>query len=61
MSYGNVFPLERVGERCKILQNWLIPVRLHGASLIAQLVKNLPPMQETAVRFLSQEDLLEKG
>ena len=42
MSYGNVFPLERVGERCKILQNWLIPVRLHWASLIAQLVKNSP-------------------
>ena len=31
------------------------------ASLIAQLVKNLPAMQETPVRFLSQEDHLEKG
>ena len=31
------------------------------ASLIAQLVKNLPAMQETLVRFLGQEDLLEKG
>ena len=31
------------------------------ASLIAQLVKNLPAMQETPVRFLGQEDLLEKG
>ena len=31
------------------------------ASLIAQLVKNLPSMQETPVRFLGQEDLLEKG
>ena len=30
------------------------------ASLIAQLVKNLPAMQETLVRFLGQEDLLEK-
>ena len=29
-------------------------------SLIAQLVKNLPAMQETLVQFLSQEDLLEK-
>ena len=28
---------------------------------IAQLVKNLPAMQETPVRFLGQEDLLEKG
>ena len=31
------------------------------ASLIAQLVKNLPAMQETPVRFLGREDLLEKG
>ena len=30
-------------------------------SMIAQLVKNLPVMQETLVRFLGQEDLLEKG
>ena len=30
------------------------------ASLIAQLVKNLPAMQETQVRFLDQEDPLEK-
>ena len=30
-------------------------------SLIAQLVKNLPAMQETLVRFLVQEDPLEKG
>ena len=30
------------------------------ASLIAQLVKNLPAMQETWVRFLGQEDPLEK-
>ena len=32
-----------------------------GASLIAQLVKNLPAMQETPVRFLNCEELLEKG
>ena len=31
------------------------------ASFIAQLVKNLPAMQETLVQFLGQEDLLEKG
>ena len=31
------------------------------ASLIAQLVKNLLAMQETQVRFLGQEDPLEKG
>ena len=31
------------------------------ASLVAQLVKNLPSMQETPVQFLGQKDLLEKG
>ena len=31
------------------------------ASLVAQLVKNPPAMQETLVRYLSWEDLLEKG
>ena len=31
------------------------------ASLIAQLAKNLPAMQETPVRFLSWEDPLETG
>ena len=31
-----------------------------GASLIAQLVKNLPAMQETQVPVLGQEDPLEK-
>ena len=30
-------------------------------SLITQLVKNLPAMQETPVLFLGREDLLEKG
>ena len=29
--------------------------------LIAQLVKNLPVIQETPVQFLDPEDLLEKG
>ena len=31
------------------------------AFLIAQLAKNLPPMQETLVRFLGWDDPLEKG
>ena len=43
---------------------WLssLPVCVFAhASLIAQLVKNLPAMQETPVRFLGGEDPLEKG
>ena len=31
------------------------------ASLMAQMMKNLPAMQETQVQSLSQEDPLEKG
>ena len=31
------------------------------ASLVAQLVKNLPEMQEILVWFLDEEDPLEKG
>ena len=31
------------------------------ASPMAQMVKNLPAMQETPVQFLGQEDPLEKG
>ena len=33
----------------------------HLASLTAQLVKNLPAMQETLVRFLGCEDPMEQG
>ena len=36
--------------------NCLLPSPSSGASLVAQLVKNLPAMQETPVRFLGQED-----
>ena len=33
---------------------------MHGASLVAQLVKNLPAMGETWVQSLGWKDLLEK-
>ena len=39
----------------------LIFLCIYEASLIAQLVKNPLAMQKTLVRFLGQEDLLEKG
>ena len=34
---------------------------LTEASLVAQLIKNLPAMQETLVQFLDPEDPPEKG
>ena len=37
------------------------PLQYSWASLMAQLVKNLPAMQETWVRTLGWEDPLEKG
>ena len=47
------------------LKRWLhliIPTASYGlrVSLIAQLVKNLPAMQDTQVQSLGQEDPLEK-
>ena len=37
------------------------PLQYSWASLVAQMVKNLPAMQETPIQFLGWEDLLEKG
>ena len=37
------------------------PLEFSWTSLVAQLVKNPPAMQETPVRFLGSEDPLEKG
>ena len=36
-------------------------LRIACASLVAQLVRNPPAMQETSVQFLGREDLREKG
>ena len=37
------------------------PFQYSGASLVAQMVKNPPAMQETWVRSLGWEDALEEG
>ena len=37
------------------------PFQCSGASLVAQMVKNLPAMQETWVQSLGWEDALEEG
>ena len=36
-------------------------VKVNGASLVSQMVKNLPAMPETCVRSLGQEDPLQVG
>ena len=43
------------------LNSQRVLISTNRASLIAQFVKNLPAMQETQIRFLGQEDHLEKG
>ena len=45
-----------------LFNNHYLPLTIpRQASLIAQLVKNPPPLQEILVLFLGQEDPLEKG
>ena len=43
-----------------LLLRFIIQGKQGGASVVAQMVKNLRTMQKTLVRFLGQEDLLEK-
>ena len=43
------------------MYHFLSSLDIKWASLVAQLVKNTPAMQETPVQFLGWEDLLEKG
>ena len=61
MLFGNSgFLIQIVKWRLRFFPEfslYLVP----SGSLVAQMVKNLPAMQETPVRFLGLEDLLEKG
>ena len=45
----------------KILVPLVVTSKYFGAFLAAQLVKNLPAMQETLFQFLGCEDPLENG
>ena len=63
MAFWEKLEMGHVGAHNKPPPNMLL---LHGgyfelrASLVAKTVKNLPPMQETQVRSLGQEDPLER-
>ena len=48
---------QEAGGVCYIVSNFVFG----QASLVTQIVKNLPAMQETWFRTLGQEDPLEKG
>ena len=59
-------PYRWVAKNLLVLEPSFVPSLLlifisSWASLIAQLVKNLPAMQETPVQFLGWEDPLGKG
>ena len=53
--------IDTVKLKKKIIQFFSSAFRVFGASLVAQMVKNPPAMQETWVRSLGREDLLKKG
>ena len=62
-SLGWEDPLEMGKATHSSILAWRIPWTEEpgGASLVAQMMKNPPAMQETLVQFLGQEYPLEKG
>ena len=58
MLYSEIKSINWTENSCSVNMFSLINV---GASLVAQLVKNPPAMQETLIQFLGREDPLEKG
>ena len=56
--------MSEVGQSLKSEEDYLhfnFPNSMEWTSLIVQLVKNPPAMQETLIRLLGQEDPLETG
>ena len=50
-----------MGLEFSLLEDFNLKFNVFRASLVGQLVKNLPAMQETWVRSLGWEEPLEKG
>ena len=59
MEPGYRAMLGPAGGLCSAIPSALILQLRFRASLIAELVKNMPAMQETLIQFLGQEDPLE--
>ena len=57
-SFANIFSHS---ESCLFIFLWYPLLCKRWAFLVAQMIKNLPAMQETRVWFLDQENPLEKG
>ena len=47
--------------KCPHINQSISSLHIYFASLVAQMIKNLPAMQETQGQLLNQEDPLEKG
>ena len=60
LGISQIYPNSGIFEYI-LPHNYSANMQRKGASLVAQLAKNLPAMQETPVQFLGGEDLLEKG
>ena len=58
-----LYPYQLYNSSVRIadILNFITDNVIQGASLVAQLVKNPPARQENLVRFLGQEEPLEKG
>ena len=67
MRFREVTDLVQRGPAYKVERKGKLDLRFElrssdaGASLVAQLVKNLPALQETQARSLGLEDSLEEG
>ena len=53
-------PVQFLGWKDLLEKGWATQARYFGASLVAQLIKNLPAMWETWLEPLGWEDPLEK-
>ena len=60
-NYGSNIDGSTTSSFLDVLYFFNLSPAVGQASLVAQLVKNLPDMQETPVGFLGQETPLEKG
>ena len=58
---NNIEEIHLRNKLLKFLPPFALMVRMSGASLVAQTVKNLPAMQEIQIQFLGREDFLKKG
>ena len=60
MASGPITSWEIDGETVETVLDFILGGSKITASLVAQRLKHLPPMRETQVRSLGQEDPLEK-